>query len=99
MRPQHIDLWERALDSLKVAKEIAAMSPPDISASRSYYAAFYAVSAYFALQGKAFRKHSGVEAALHRELVKPGVLDATVGEIYSRIVMIKEIVGYQVYSC
>ena len=64
------DYWRRALEALDVAKHDLSISA-DAAASRAYYAAFYAVSALFALKERSFAKHSGVEAALHRELVHP----------------------------
>src|SRR5690606_24472817 len=46
----------------------------DIEATftRFYYAAFNGVSALFAYEGLAFRKHKGVATAVHRELVNAG---------------------------
>lgn len=58
---------------------------PDAAASRAYYAAFYAVSALFALDGVDFRKHSAVEAAVHRDLVKAGRWPAGLGQEYSAL--------------
>jgi uncharacterized protein (UPF0332 family) len=66
MTPEALDLWQRASRGLQTAQGIAS-EDPDASASRSYYAAFYAVSALFALEGKSYSKHTGVEAAVHRE--------------------------------
>mgnify|MGYP006307149887 CR=1 FL=1 len=43
---------------------------PDGSASRSYYAAYHAVSALFFLEGREFSKHGAVRSAVHRDLVK-----------------------------
>ncbi len=82
------DFWSRALDALRVARNDIEISP-DAAASRAYYAAFYAASAYFILQGKDFAKHSGVEAAVHRELVKTGVWPADLGRGYSRLVQLR----------
>lgn len=72
MNARAVDLWERAKKALLVARTALPLDP-DSAASRAYYAAFYAMSARFALEGKSFRKHSGVEAAVHRELVKTGI--------------------------
>jgi uncharacterized protein (UPF0332 family) len=58
-------------------------SDPDSSASRFYYSAFYAVSALFAIDGKTFKKHSAVETAVHRDLVKTGRWTAKLGDDYS----------------
>jgi uncharacterized protein (UPF0332 family) len=82
------DFWSRALDALRVARNDIEISP-DAAASRAYYAAFYAVSAYFILQGKDFAKHSGVEAAVHRELVKTGMWPADLGRGYSRLAQLR----------
>jgi uncharacterized protein (UPF0332 family) len=57
----------------------------DAAASRAYYAAFYAVSALFALEGKTFSKHAAVEAAVHRDLVKGGRWPADLGEDYGSL--------------
>ena len=75
-------LWERADESLRAARHVLSVSC-DAAASRAYYAAFYAVSALFALEGKEFRKHSAVEAAVHRDLVKAGRWTREVGTAYS----------------
>src|SRR5262245_17207152 len=64
--------WERALDSLRGAQALIATDDYDGAASRAYYAAFHAVSALLALDGQAFTKHSALQSAVHRELVKAG---------------------------
>lgn len=75
------DLWHRAAKALSTARGVAA-SDPDAAASRAYYAAFYAISALFAVEGRDFGKHSGVEAAVHRDLVKTGRWPAELGADY-----------------
>ena len=72
MNPEANDLWMRATKALLVAKSILTLDS-DAAASRAYYAAFYAVSASFALTDRFFRRHSAIEAAVHRDLVKGGV--------------------------
>jgi uncharacterized protein (UPF0332 family) len=67
---------------------------PDGSASRSYYAAFYAVSDLFALEGKTFKKHSAVQAAVHRDLVKTGLWPKELGEAYSSLRETREVADY-----
>lgn len=37
----------------------------------------------FALEGKTYKEHSGVEAAMHRDLVKAGRWPKTLGADYS----------------
>lgn len=82
MNEEAIGFWNRALKTLQTAKSVLP-ADPDSSASRAYYVAFYAVSALFALQGRTFSKHSALEAAVHRELVKPGHWPKGLGADYS----------------
>ena len=65
------------------AAELLVNDEPDSAASRAYYAAFHAVSAFFALNGKSFKKHSAVEAAIFRDLVHAGLWDTSLGADYS----------------
>ncbi len=76
-------LWERAAQALHSAKNLLSGGDSDGAASRAYYAAFYAVSALFALEGKTFTKHSALESAVHRDLVKAGLWSETLGEDYT----------------
>ena len=87
------DLWGRAKEAVNTAAADLLVSP-DASASRSYYAAFYAVSAIFALAGKEFSKHSQVHAAVHRDLVKTGQWAAKMGEDYSYLLRLRETGDY-----
>jgi uncharacterized protein (UPF0332 family) len=77
-------LWDRAGKAIAVAKRDLSLCP-DAAASRAYYAAFYAVSALFALDDKSFTKHSAVEAGVHRELVRAGKWPPDAGAAYSRL--------------
>ena len=87
------DLWQRAVEALRVARREATLSP-DASASRAYYAAFYAVSALFALEGRTFRRHSEVEAAVHRDLVREGVWTNELGAAYTELLRLREVGDY-----
>jgi uncharacterized protein (UPF0332 family) len=84
-----LDLWGRAAETLRVARALVGYSD-DNAASRAYYAAFYAVSALFAMEGKTFKKHSAVEGAVHRELVKTGRWRQELGKDFSRLVSLRE---------
>ena len=90
MNARAADLWERAKKALAVAKAVSTLDP-DSAASRAYYAAFYA---RFVLEGKTFRKHSAVEAAVHRDLVKAGIWPAELGQGYSRLSETRSIGDY-----
>jgi hypothetical protein len=84
MTPEIKALWDRALRALKSAR-LMADSDPDGCASRAYYATFYAVSALLAFEGRTFRKHAALEAAVHRDLVKSGKWSTDVGAAYSHL--------------
>ena len=57
----------------------------DFAVNRAYYAAFYAASAVLLAHDRHFVKHTGVRAAVHQTLVKPGLLDPRCGRIYERL--------------
>lgn len=88
-----IDLWQRTEEALRTAEADLAVSF-DAAASRAYYAAFYAVSALFALEGREFVKHSAVHAAVHRDLVKNGRWPLDLGKDYSRLLRLRETGDY-----
>ncbi len=87
------DLWRRATEALVTARHDLPVSP-DAAASRCYYAVFDAVSALFALDGLTFTKHSAVEAAVHRDLVKAGRWPEELGKSYSLLVGLRETGDY-----
>ena len=95
MNEETIGFWNRALKTLQSAKSLLP-SDPDSSASRSYYAAFYAVSALFVLQGRTFSKHSAVESAVHRDLVRSGHWPKELGANYSSLLALRAIGDYGV---
>lgn len=88
-----MSLWDRARKTLAVARAALSLDP-DNAASRAYYAAFYAVSALFALEGREFRRHSAIEAAVHRDLVKAGIWAPELGEDYSELVELRDTGDY-----
>lgn len=87
------DFLERALQAVETAEWLIERDS-DASASRSYYAAFYAVSALFAVQGRTFNKHSAVESAVHRDLVKTGEWTTELGAAYSYLVSLRSTGDY-----
>jgi uncharacterized protein (UPF0332 family) len=86
-------LWNRACEALAVARHDLPVSA-DAAASRAYYAAFYAVSAHFALSSQDFTKHTAVEAAVHRELVKNRTWPDDLGHGYSRLAQLRTLSDY-----
>lgn len=53
--------------------------------NRAYYAVFYVATAFFVKHELSFRKHAGVRSAVHRELVKTGILSVELGMLYDRL--------------
>jgi uncharacterized protein (UPF0332 family) len=51
----------------------------------TYYACFYALSAVLLARDKIFKKHSGVRGALHKNLIRPGLIDPAWGRFYDRV--------------
>ncbi len=93
MTEEAADLWRRAEEALTAAAALRVISP-DGAASRAYYAAFNAVSALMVEEGQSFTKHSAVEAAVHRELVRTGRFSTEDGRAYSRLVAWRQIGDY-----
>jgi uncharacterized protein (UPF0332 family) len=93
MNQETHDLWLRAVRSYKTASKLVA-EDPDAAASRAYYAAFYAVSALFALQGKTFTNHRAVEAAVHRDLVQAQTWPVELGAAFSWLVRLRRTGDY-----
>jgi len=87
------DLWRRAAEALLTARHDLAVSP-DAAASRAYYAAFDAASALFALEDQSSTKHSAVEAAVHRDLVKAGRWAEILGKNCSFLAELRETGDY-----
>lgn len=86
--------WDRARDAFRDAQLLLANGGFDGAASRAYYAAFHAVTALFALEERTFTKHSALEAALHRDLVKTGNWRADLGRDYSFCLELRSVSDY-----
>jgi hypothetical protein len=85
--------WERAQVALNSARHFVE-SDPDAAGSRAYYAAFYGLTAFFALRGQHFTKHSSIRAALHRDLVHQGIIDEEAGKEYDLLMDARETGDY-----
>jgi uncharacterized protein (UPF0332 family) len=93
MNAEVLDLWQRACQALDTAAALAD-ADPDAAASRAYYAAYYGVSALFALDGRDFRKHAALQAAVHRDLVKAGKWPPDLGSAFSWLVTLRYTADY-----
>jgi len=88
-----IGLWKRALEDLSLIRLLGS-AYTNITASRAYYAAFHAVSAHFALEGREFVRHQAVQAAVHRDLVRPGTWSVEMGQWYEQLLDLRRVGDY-----
>jgi hypothetical protein len=88
MNPEAATFWARAIQALKTAQSLVSLDA-DAAASRAYYAAFYAVSALFTLEGKTFTRHGAVEVAVHRDLIRAGRWLIERGQDYSFLLRLR----------
>lgn len=84
----------RADESLEAAEELIKNGHYDFSASRSYYAAFYASCALLLSQNISRSKHSGTIAALHQFFVKPDKLPQKCGRIINELFELRGTADY-----
>jgi uncharacterized protein (UPF0332 family) len=87
---------ERADTNLQVARELLDKGYYDVSASRSYYAAFYAASALLLNDGIDTSKHSGVIALVHQHFVKSGKLRKELGRNLNWLFELRSVGDYGV---
>jgi uncharacterized protein (UPF0332 family) len=86
-KQEALDFWSRAVQTLRTAECIT--DDNDSVANRCYYAAFHAVSALFAIEGKTFQTHAGTQSAVHRDLVNIGRWPKELGSGYSFLLKIR----------
>jgi hypothetical protein len=77
--------WDKALRSLESAKREFDSNELSYTMNRIYYSAFYAVSAILLERGAAFKRHSGVRIAFHRELIKNNLIGSEWAKFYDRL--------------
>jgi uncharacterized protein (UPF0332 family) len=87
---------ERAETNLQVARELLDRAYYDVSASRPYYAAFYAASALLLHEGIDTSKHSGVIALVHQHFVKSGKLSKEQGRNLNWLFELRSVGDYGV---
>lgn len=81
-----VSYWfDKAEAALAPARSERLAGRPDFADNRAYFAAFYAASAALLAKGRRFVKHTSVRAAVHRDLVKSGLLAPELGRIFDRL--------------
>lgn len=77
--------WQMAAESLASAESDAAMGRLHGAVNRAYYACFYALTAVLSAMGQACTKHTEARAALHRDLIRTGLLEVDYGRLYNTL--------------
>ncbi len=80
---------EKSRLALAAARAVVEIDP-NSAANRAYYGAFHIVTAYFASVGRSFTKHSALRGALHRDLIRAGVLRMEVGQDFDFLMDLRE---------
>ncbi len=71
-----IKYWmEKARESIEATKGEFTSGRNSIAVRNIYYACFYALSAVLLKEGRSFKKHTAVKAALHKDLIRTGIVD------------------------
>ena len=76
---------EKAVDSLASSEDELKADRFSFAVNRIYYACFYAASAVLLKRRLRFQKHSGVRAAFHQHIIKPGLMSKEYGKFYDEI--------------
>ena len=76
---------QKAHESLESADDEYKSGRLSFAVNRIYYACFYALTAVFRDRDKTFRKHKGLRAALHKDLIKGGVIDQHWGKFFDEL--------------
>ena len=87
--------WKHAESALEAASSNID-NDASTAANRANYAAYYAVSALFAAEGKTFKRHSAVEAAVHRDLVNTGRWTSELGDAFRELRRLRSTADYDV---
>ena len=82
--------YDRAVETLEVAKELFEKCKYKDANNRSYYAAYYAMRAVYTLQGKDFKKHKTLLAEFNKEFVATEIFPRTIGRKISMLALIRE---------
>ncbi|MBW1698434.1 MAG: HEPN domain-containing protein [Deltaproteobacteria bacterium] len=81
-----IKYWiEKARESMEAACSEYDSGRHTTAVRNLYYACFYALTAVLLKEGHSFKKHTGVKAALHKDMIKAGMVDPKWGKFYNKI--------------
>ena len=72
---------EKSKNDLDSAKKTFELGMNDTAANRSYYAIFHAARAVLALDGKDYKKHSGVISSFRKDYIKTEIFNKRMSDI------------------
>lgn len=75
----------RGDESMRSAELLLAANMLADAVSRAYYGAFHYARALLLMFGEEPVTHVGVERLLHRDIVRPGILDADIARQFGRL--------------
>lgn len=76
---------EKAHESMEAARSEYDSGRYSTAVRDLYYACFYALTAVLLKEGLSFKKHTAVKAALHKDLIKAGIVEPNWGKFYNKI--------------
>lgn len=82
--------YDRAVETLEVAKELFKNGKYKDANNRSYYAAYYAMRAVYTFQGKDFKQHKTLLAEFNKEFVASEIFPRSIGRKISMLALIRE---------
>ncbi len=81
-----VQYWaDKSLECIEAAEDEMKAGRLSFSVNRIYYACFYLASAVLLDKGLRFKKHSGVRASFHQEMIKPGLVSKEHGLLYDEL--------------
>ena len=80
---------------LKDAQTTLKMGLYDTAANRSYYAVFHTMRALLALEGKDFKKHSGVISYFQKAYIKSGIFEKRFSDIVKSAFSLRQESDYE----
>ena len=81
-----IRYWmEKARESMEAAQSEYDSGRYATAVRDLYYACFYSLTAVLLKKGISFKKHTAVKAALHKDLIKTGIVQPEWGKFYNKI--------------
>ena len=85
---------ERALENLKIAIELLDSNKLKFANNRAYYSIFHSMRAILALDGKDFKKHSGVIAYFNQYYIKTKLFPVSLHDLISNASEIRNASDY-----